>query len=159
VIAPSLEMIVCATLGNMTTATRYGSLAGSLALVSLSALHLSWAAGFTWPASDETRLAESVAGLRQMPSTMTCVVVGGGLGFAAAAVAGLGGSDRSARVLRSGIALGFIIRGVAGVTGKTNRLVSWQPSSHFITLDRRYYGPLCLMIGAAAAASITGPPH
>jgi len=86
-------------------------------------------------------------------------VVSGGLGFAAAAVAGVGGSDRLARIVRSGIALGFFIRGAAGVTGKTNRLVPWQPSSHLVALDRRYYGPPCLLISMAAAASITGPPH
>ncbi|MHB1500632.1 MAG: DUF3995 domain-containing protein [Candidatus Dormibacteria bacterium] len=141
----------------MRKTARAASLSASIVLAWLSALHLSWAAGSTWPATDESRLADCVVGLPQMPSRRACLVVGAGLGLAAAAVSGGGGTHRLARVARATIASAFIVRGAAGVTGNTNRLVSWKPSSHFAALDRRYYGPLCVLIGAAAATSITGP--
>jgi hypothetical protein len=132
---------------------------GALTLAALSALHLTWATGSTWPMGSEAELADNVSGVQQMPSSQACLVMGGGLGLAAAAVAGAGGSNRLLRFVRAGIAVGFLTRGVAGVTGNTVRLVRWKPSAHFVEMDRRYYGPLCLLIGVAAAESIPGPPR
>jgi hypothetical protein len=75
----------------------------------------------------------------------------------AAGVVGGGGGDRPvARLARAGIAAGFLVRGVAGVTGNTRLLVGWTPAPRFVRLDRRYYGPLCLAIAATAARSGLG---
>jgi hypothetical protein len=139
----------------MSTTARSGSWVGGFMLAALSALHLNWAVGSTWPAADEARLADTVAGLREMPGTGSCLVVGLGLGLASTVVSGAGGNHRSAQVVRFGVATGFIVRGALGITGNTFRLVSWKPSARFSELDRRYYGPLCLLIGASAAASIS----
>ncbi len=92
-----------------------------------------------------------------MPDGAACLIVAAGLAVAAAFVAGMGGQRRWARVARAGIASRFFLRGAAGVSGNTYRLVSWNPSSLFVVHDRRAYGPLCLMIGVAAALGIPGP--
>jgi hypothetical protein len=146
----------CGTLGRRTTA-RSASLIGSVVLAALSAVHLYWATGSTWPARDEARLADTVAGLRQMPGTRPCLVVGLGLGLASAVVSGFGGNHRLARLARLGVASGFIVRGAAGSTGNTSRLVPWEPSARFVGLDRRCCGPPCLFIGVAAGTSISRP--
>jgi hypothetical protein len=127
--------------------------AGAGALAALSALHLAWAAGSTWPMADGRALADVAAGSAEMPGRADCVVVGSGLAVAATLVAGVGGARRPVRLARAAIAAGFLVRGLAGLTGQTRRLVSWTPGAHFQRLDRRYYGPLCLLLSAAAASS------
>ncbi len=56
------------------------------------------------------------------------------------------------------MAAALIVRGLTGLTGTTGRLVSWTPSDHFVEIDRRRYGPLCLGTGAAVAASMIKRP-
>jgi len=145
-------------LNGMGSTVRAGAVAGSAALAALSALHLAWAAGATWPMSDTTELAEVVAGIDRMPGRGPCLAVGGGLAAAAAVVAGVGGARAIARLARLAVAAGFLVRGTAGVTAQTRRLVSWTPGPRFVRLDRRYYGPLCLLIGVTAAATAAGSP-
>jgi hypothetical protein len=142
----------------MVRATDAGALVGSSALGALSVLHFAWAVGSTWPVGDESDLSEIVAGTPHMPGRGACLMVGGALGAASLTVAGLGERRPIARITRAGIAVGFLARGMAGLSGDTRRLVSWTPSPRFVRLDRHYYGPLCLMISAATAASVPGRP-
>jgi hypothetical protein len=144
----------CATLLGVSAAARPVSLAGAVVLGSLAALHLAWAAGATWPAGDRARLADSVAGLPRMPGRLACWIVAVGLGAAAAAVSGIGGRRHLVQFARVCIAAAFLVRGAAGVAGRTRWLIRWTPSARFVVLDRRYYGPLCLLIGASAAVSV-----
>jgi hypothetical protein len=137
----------------MSARTRILPLAGATMLAGLSALHLTWATGSSFPASDGRRLAELVAGTADVPSAHACVVMGVGLGAASALVAGVGGDRRVARCGRRAVAAGFLARGLAGLTGNTHRLVPWTPAATFVRLDRRYYGPLCLAVAAAAVSS------
>ena len=58
---------------------------------------------------------------------------------------------------RTGLAAGFFVRGVSGISATTARLISWTPDPWFVRLDRRYYGPPCLGISLAVAPSISGP--
>ncbi len=132
-------------------AGRAAPTAGACVLAGLSLLHLSWAVGSSWPAPDRHELAEVVAGRPELPGAAACVVVGGGLAVASLLVAGAGGDRPAARLARTAVAAGFLGRGVAGLTGTTGRLVRWSPSARFARLDRRYYGPLCVAIGLAAA--------
>lgn len=134
-------------------ARRSSAALGSGTLAALSVLHFAWAAGSTWPMRDAITLAEVAAGTKEMPGRGKCAVVGGGLASAAVLVAGAGGDRAAARAARLAIAAGFLVRGVAGVTGETVRLVPWTPGPRFVRLDRRYYGPLCLVISATAATS------
>jgi Protein of unknown function (DUF3995) len=143
-------------LGRVTT-TRVVSVAGSVVLAGLSALHVSWACGSSWPAPDRTELAAVVAGTDQVPSARACLEVAGVLAAAAALVGGAGGRRPAAQVARLAVAGGFLARGAAGVSGATGRLVPWQPAPRFARLDRRYYGPLCLAIAASALASLCPP--
>lgn len=137
------------------------ALASSSALAALAALHALWGLGAAWPAADRERLAELVAGTEQVPAPAACFVVAGGLATAAALVAGAGGQPGRrwaplARLARAGVAAGLLARGIAGVTGHTRLLVPWTPSAPFQALDRRRYGPFCLVLGAAVATS-AGP--
>lgn len=127
------------------------SLLGAATLGALSALHLAWATGSPFPARDRAQLATVMAGTDELPSARACVVVAGGLAAAAGLVAGAGGGGGPARWARRCVALGFLGRGAAGITGRTHLLVPWTPVPEFVRLDRRYYGPLCLAIAATAA--------
>jgi len=124
------------------------------ALAAVAALHALWGTGSAWPAADRDRLAEAVAGTRDMPPPAACFVVAAALTTGAALVGGAGGDGRLARLARAGVAGGLLARGVAGVTGRTALLVPWTPSAGFQALDRRRYGPFCLAVGAAAATSL-----
>lgn len=130
------------------------ALGGSAVLASISALHLAWGAGSSWPATDRRTLAEEIAGKTEMPPPHACFAVAGALAGAAAIVAGLGGERPLARFARGAVAATMLVRGVTGITGSTRLLVSWTPSDHFNALDKRRYGPLCLAIGSAVAASM-----
>jgi Protein of unknown function (DUF3995) len=131
---------------------RAASVAGAAVLAGLSALHLAWAAGSSWPAHDRAELAQVAAGTGELPGPVPCLQVAAVLAGAAALVAGVGGDRPVARLGRAAVAAGFLTRGVAGLTGSTHRLVSWTPAERFTRLDRRYYGPLCCAIGVAAVA-------
>lgn len=82
-----------------------------------------------------------------MPPAAACFAVGAGLATAAALVAGVGGQRRPVRLARTGVAVGLLLRGLTGVTGRTELLVPWTPSLRFQDIDRRAYGPLCLALG------------
>jgi hypothetical protein len=133
------------------------AIAGSAVLAGLSALHVSWAGGSAWPTSDRTELAAVMAGTEQVPSARACLEVAGVLAVAAAVVGGAGGRRPAAQVARLAVAGGFLVRGTAGLSGATGRLVPWEPTPRFRQLDRRYYSPLCLAISASALASLRPP--
>jgi hypothetical protein len=137
----------------MITTSRLMALGSSAALASLSALHLAWGAGSSWPLEDRRALADKVAGTAEMPSAQACFAVAGALAGAAVVVAG-GTPAPAARLARAAVAATLIGRGLTGLTGSTGRIVPWVPSDHFVQLDRRRYGPLCLGIGMAIAASM-----
>jgi Protein of unknown function (DUF3995) len=138
----------------MGNGARLLALGSSAVLASVSALHVAWGFGSSWPFPDRDALAHEVAGTAEMPSPASCFVVGTALAGAAAVAAGVGGDQRLARLARASVAAALIIRGLTGLTGTTGRLVSWTPSGHFTEIDRRRYGPFCLGTGAAVAASM-----
>jgi Protein of unknown function (DUF3995) len=140
----------------MTSRPRTVPLAGATVLAGLSALHLAWAAGSAWPARSRSELSAVMAGRSEVPSPVACVVVATGLAGAAGLVGGVGGDRPVARLARAALAAGFLVRGVAGLSGNTRLLVPWTPAPRFVRLDRRYYGPLCLAIAASAARSGLG---
>jgi Protein of unknown function (DUF3995) len=95
-----------------------------------------------------------VAGTEPMPGRAQCRVVACGLAASSALVAGLGGERSIARAARGVVCSVFLVRGVAGLTGATHHLVSWTPAPEFVQRDRRWYGPLCLVIATAAATTL-----
>ncbi|MCR9137025.1 MAG: DUF3995 domain-containing protein [Alphaproteobacteria bacterium] len=122
-------------------------------LFAVSAIHLIWAAGYAWPCADRQTLLRTVVGnpnLKAFPSA--------GLTFAAAlaiAAAGLfallaGGSISLAQprwLLISGLAVLAAVFLARGVSSYTIMRIWSRPDEPFATLDRRYYAPLCLIIG------------
>lgn len=124
------------------------------ALAGIAGLHALWGCGSSWPAADRRRLADAVAGTDDMPPPAACFAVAATLTAAAALVAGAGGAGRRVQLARAAVAAGLLVRGGVGVTGCLPLLTPWTPSPAFVQLDRRRYGPLCLALGAGAAASL-----
>jgi hypothetical protein len=90
-----------------------------------------------------------------MPGRAQCTVVACALAASSALVGGLAGKGLIARVARGVVCGAFLVRGSAGLTDSTQRLVSWTPAPEFVRRDRRCYGPLCLGIGVAVATTLT----
>ena len=134
---------------------RTASIATSSTLASIAALHVGWGCGASFPFRDRKQLADSVAGSSATPGRRDCLAVAGLLACAAGLVADvlpLGPTARRAGVL--GVALVLAGRGAVGVAGRTGSIVPWTPSTHFNDLDKRYYGPLCLLLSSGALLSV-----
>ena len=130
------------------------AIALSLAVYTLAILHAYWGFGGFWPAANPERLARTVVGtpgIKRMPPPASCFAV-------AALLAAIASWPLfAARLLPeawpawltllagTGIAAVFLGRGVAGYTQAWRRRFPEQP---FAILDRRYYSPLCLALGA-----------
>ena len=137
----------------MTTPSRpssAGSLAGATLIAAAAGVHVLWGTGSAWPARDRRELAEVVVGTEEFPGSAACFAVATLLvGAAGVVAAGPGGAVR--RTARRGITTAFALRGVTGVTGLTSVMTPWTPSERFVEADRRFYGPLCLVIAALIA--------
>ncbi|HCL63757.1 MAG TPA: DUF3995 domain-containing protein [Rhizobium sp.] len=134
----------------------------SIALLSIAALHLAWAAGSRFPAASDENLAHMVAGFRgqdRMPPRSASALVAAMLGLAsylALALSSLVAWPLGARLLAAAgalLALVFLARGAATYTGRWRTLTPQEP---FATLDRRYFGPLSLLLGAGFVLLTTG---
>lgn len=125
----------------------------------LGGVHLAWALGSTWPAANEGELARTVAGFRgikAMPPRSASAAVGVCLGALAIFVLALGQAPNvtpSMAIAGIAVAMIFIGRGMIGFTQGWRRRTPEEP---FATLDRRYYSPLCLLIGAGFLALSIG---
>ena len=118
-------------------------------LVVVAALHLLWAVGYWFPIREEQALVRAVVGFRdaeRMPGPIPCALVTVALLFPAAAI------------WWPETGLRTTILGVAAVVllgrGLVSRLRGWRritPLEPFATLDRRVYGPLCLVLGVGLA--------
>ena len=131
-----------------------GSAAASI-LVALAALHAYWGVGGFWPGVDAKSCARTVGGFpgaTRMPGPASCFAVAAALAAAAlvaAAQAGLVALPLPSVLIliaTIGAALVFLGRGIAGFTPAWRRLT---PELPFARLDRLYYSPLCLFLGAA----------
>lgn len=129
------------------------ALVPAAALTGAAGLHVVWGMGSSFPCQDRVQLADSVAGTKVVPPASACFVVAGSLAASAAVVAGIGRQHRLAALARVAVAAALGMRGLTGVTGTTQLLVPWSPSTNFQELDRRRYGPLCLVLSAAIALS------
>ena len=118
----------------------------------IAAIHLIWAFRIWWPGGDEESLARSVAGfrnIRKMPSAFQCGAVSFSMVGAAAAVIYLGaGSPFGGSVwLQTLCALFAAVFLTRGVLGFTQFWAGLTPEIPFRTLDRKYYSPLCILLG------------
>ena len=115
-------------------------------LVALAVLHLAWALGHVTPMEDEAALARAVVGTRgitRMPGAVPCALVAMALTFCA--ILPLDPRIPGRALLMPVIAAVFLARGIAPYVPAWRRLTPEEP---FATLDRRFYGPLCLGLGA-----------
>jgi hypothetical protein len=121
----------------------------------LAILHVAWGFGSTWPDADSQSLARRAAGFKgisQMPRPAACFFMAAVLAFAAlialTAVGVLPTSYPHWLILTalSAIAAVFTLRGLIAYTSQWRELTPEEP---FASLDRRIYGPLCLIIGGA----------
>ncbi|MBY0612753.1 MAG: DUF3995 domain-containing protein [Beijerinckiaceae bacterium] len=126
----------------------------SVALLFIALLHLAWGLGLFWPAQDEVGLARAVVGRRgitRMPPPLACVVVAAALFLMALwplALVGLFPSPLGERLTAfcgAVLVVVFAARGIAAYSTPWRRLVPEEP---FATLDRRVYGPLCLLLAS-----------
>lgn len=124
-------------------------------LTIIAALHAYWALGGLWPGTSKPDLAtivygkKATAGSSGPPSRLT--------GLVAALIAGAAGwplivAPLVSRFVAPEIAAAgtwllatvFLVRGVAGYSSFMTRQFSTEP---FATYNRKYYSPLCLMLG------------
>jgi len=112
-----------------------------------AALHLLWAIGAWVPIREEAALARATVGapgISKMPGPIPCALVFVALSFAAALPHLTTFPLRT--LLLPAIAAVFLLRGIAAYLPAWRKLVPEEP---FATLDQRYYGPLCLVLGAS----------
>jgi hypothetical protein len=123
-------------------------------LLLIAALHVYWGLGGLWPGTDAADLAARVAGFAGEPSPPSAIasfLVAALLVYSAIVALVLGGLIQSPIPFfllgpsALTITLIFVGRGIAGYTSAWRRLTPVEP---FARLDRYYYSPLCLLIGA-----------
>jgi len=134
-------------------------------LLGIAALHVAWGEGTSWPLPDHATLNRTVLGREGADPTAgfgqgrpACYAVAGALTAAAALVAGRPRSLPGLRRLGvGGVVAVLTVRGLAGVSGRTRLLVPMATGETFTRLDRRCYGPLCLLLAALSARSLGRP--
>ena len=117
----------------------------TLILLPIAVVHAVWGLGIWFPARDEETLAHAVVGARnttRMPGPIPCFLVSGALALAMIIV---WGSGPIIGVIIWCVAAVFLFRGVIAYTKLWRRMT---PELPFARLDRMYFGPLCLLIGA-----------
>ncbi|WP_063832382.1 MULTISPECIES: DUF3995 domain-containing protein [Streptomyces] len=139
----------------MSGAVRVAGAAVAAVLGATGALHAVWAVT-PWPLGTPEEFADAVVGTGDgVPPAAACVAVAGLLGTAAylvGAEAGVLPGVGPERLRRAGVrtvAGVLLARGVGGpvVFGRVS-----ERSERFRRLNVRYYSPLCVALGAGAAA-------
>lgn len=142
-------------------ARRAAGRASATGLGCAAAVHVLWATGSTWPRADAASLSELVVGQRHFPARAATWVVAAALGVAATAVlvtteseptgpAPTGGVRRALRLMTGATAAALLLRGSAGLVGSATGV--WRTTGEFRRMNLRLYSPLCLALGAGAAA-------
>ena len=130
-----------------------GAIVLSAAVFALSFLLFQWSRGSHWPEASEEALARAVIGdgRRRMPPPFACVALSAVLALVAlwplCVVAGV--TDMP--VPQTSVTIGGVLvaRGMAGFVPRWREFFSDEP---FATRDKRYYSPLCIVLGLGYAA-------
>jgi len=124
-----------------------------LILAVIAALHFAWAMGSTFPAADAAELSRMVTGFRRRdlmpgkPATLlvsVAVLLAGFWALVLAEWAWLPVPNWFAALGGIVLAAVFLARGIVGYTDRWRKLAPEQPFARF---DRKYYSPLCLLLG------------
>ncbi|WP_321489216.1 DUF3995 domain-containing protein [uncultured Hyphomonas sp.] len=128
-------------------------------------LHALWGFGVTFPAANEQQLARMVVGKRgitKMPSMTACLFVAASL-FAFAILSLVLGQHVQVPVSKwlvaaagAAAAMAFMGRGILGVLPAFERALPEQP---FLSLNRRFYSPLIILIGIGFALLTLALPY
>jgi hypothetical protein len=133
------------------------AVATAVGLGSISAIHVLWGRGSTFPFRDRQELNDQVVGQQVTPSPAPCYAVAGMLAVAAVSVERAGrGSSRLARLATMGCSVVLGARAVLGFTGRTNLAVPGSTSVDFRRNDRRIFAPLCGALASGAAYAAMG---
>lgn len=139
---------------HLTTSTRITV----TALAAISALHLAWGRGSTFPFATRHRLNDAVIGRQAAPSAAACNAVAVLLAGAATTIARAsrhtGPWARAGATVTAGV---LAVRAIAGFAGRTDLLVPGSDSETFRRYDRRLYSPACAYIAVAAARAAATP--
>lgn len=128
-------------------------------LLPVGILHLIWASGASWPYRSEAHLAQSVIGAPfDMPrpqkagltlAAATAILLAGVLPLAFVGLIETGLPEHVLRWALMAEAVVFLLRGIYGYLPAMARAAPLEP---FRTLNRRYYNPLILTLGALCFA-------
>ena len=124
----------------------------SAVLIALAVLHVLWGIGVWFPIEDEAQLVRAVAGFantEEMPGSVPCALVAVALLMAVTCLWWPAGPFRFLALVVIGAV--FVVRGAAAFTPFWRKLTPVEP---FATLDRKYYGPLCLALGLGFFVSL-----
>lgn len=136
----------------------------SMLLLAIAAMHLAWALGSSFPAADDQQLARMVTGFAHrdtMPPRIASAAVAISTLIAGCWALALG--DVFPMPLPSwllglgggALSLVFLARGFATYLPAWRKLTPVRP---FARLDRLYFGPLCILLGAGFAILTKGHP-
>ncbi len=134
-----------------------------MVLLAISALHLAWAFGSTFPCKDRQALVRTVVGRSgagdAMPPSLSSALVSVLIFLAALWPLMIQGwilTSVPTSLQRLGaivlIAV-FLGRGIVGLTPWFRRVLPVEP---FVTLNRKYYSPLCIALGLCYLVILIG---
>jgi hypothetical protein len=130
-----------------------GALVLSAVVFALAALPYQWSRGSHWPEASEEALARAIVGdgRRRMPPRLACLAVSCVLAMVAIWPLCVAAGATELPVPQTSVIIGgvFVGRGLAGYVPRWRQLFSDEP---FATRDKRYYSPLCLVLGLGYAA-------
>jgi hypothetical protein len=145
----------------MLPSARARTRAASVGLLTIAGLHVTWATGASWPASDRTNLTDLVAGrpAGRFPGPAACLAVAGLLGTAAAFVEGKPQrAPTLSRVGATGVVAVLTTRGMLGLVGRTDLVSPGSDSERFRRRDRQFYAPLCLGLAVLSLPAVVDRP-
>ena len=138
---------------------RVVGLGGAAGLAGLAALHVAWGRGSSFPFATKERFNDAVVGADVTPPALGTYAVAAALSGAAGLLAtATTGHGRVARTGSGAVAIGLGVRAAFGLAGRTDVLVPGSDSETFRRLDRRFFAPPCLALGASAAWAAVEPP-
>ena len=130
----------------------------AVVLAAVSALHVAWGFGASFPFRSRDELADAVVGTADVPPPVACFAVAVALATGATLVAGvvpLAPRLRRRAIVTMACVLG--VRGALGLLGRTQVVAPGSHSERFIRLDRRMYAPLCLALALGCVVSLVKP--
>lgn len=134
------------------------AIATAVGLGSISALHVLWGRGSTFPFQQRHDLNDHVVGQQVNPSPAACNTVACLLAVAAVSVERAArGSSSVAKIAAAGCGAVLATRAGLGFSGRTHLAVPGSTSATFRRNDRRIFGPTCAILSLGAAYAAMGP--